>query len=84
MVEVECPGVQGQDRFWGRRGGRRWVVGLSGWRNGVSGLCCRNEVGLVGGRRGRIEAGSFAALRMTVRGRGCEVGSGCLWGAGWS
>jgi len=29
VVEMEGSGVQGQDGFWGRRGGRRWVVGLS-------------------------------------------------------
>ena len=39
--------------------GRRGVVGLGGWSRGG------REAGLVDGRCGRIEAGSFATLRMT-------------------
>jgi hypothetical protein len=30
VVEMQSPGVQGQNWFWGWRGGRRRVVGLSG------------------------------------------------------
>ncbi len=36
VVEVKSSGVQWQDEFWGRGGGRRWVVALSGWRSGPS------------------------------------------------
>ncbi|OLC98233.1 MAG: hypothetical protein AUH86_05675 [Acidobacteria bacterium 13_1_40CM_4_58_4] len=82
VVKMQSSGVQGQNRFWCRRGGWRRVVGLNGWRDGMDGWCCENGAGPVGGRCGRIEAGSFAALRMTDGGRRCAVRSGSLWGAG--
>jgi hypothetical protein len=45
---------------------------------GGVGLAGRLEVGLVGGRWRGIEAGSFAALRMTVIRRGHRVGRNSL------
>src|SRR5258708_38368720 len=85
MVELGRAGVH----IWGmlRSGwaGPRWVVGLSGWHKRAIELACGNGIGLVGGRCGVVEVGSFATLGMTGGGvRGCGVGSGCLRGVGGS
>ena len=71
MVEVECSGVQGQNRFWGRRGGRRWVVELSGWGCRLGDWGCGERVRSFAALPDNVGAG-----RMTSAGRGCLCGLG--------
>ncbi len=82
VVEMEAVGVPIRGTLRSGWSDPGWVVGLSCWRFGPSELSCGNGMGLVGGRGGVMEAGSFATPRMTGSVRGCGVGSRCLRGVG--